>query len=92
MAVSGLGPVKGKLDPGQPFPAWEPGKTYEVDSPVEVTVNGKATRLLNAVGWPTMTNVYRVDFTVPEGTAPGLATLGLSVAWISGPEVKIPVR
>jgi len=39
-----------------------------------------------------MTNVYRVDFRVPEGTAAGMATLGLSVAWINGSEVKIPVQ
>jgi hypothetical protein len=35
-----------------------------------------------------MTNVYRVDSRVPDGTA----ALGLGVAWINGPEVKIPVR
>jgi len=39
-----------------------------------------------------MNNVYRVDFRVPEGAASGTATLGLAVAWINGPEVKIPVR
>jgi hypothetical protein len=39
-----------------------------------------------------MTNVYRVDFRVPEGTAAGTAALGLAVAWIKGPEVKFPVR
>jgi uncharacterized protein (TIGR03437 family) len=92
LAVSGLGPVRAKIDPGQPFPAWEPGKTYEVNSPVEVMVNGKAARVLNAVGWPTMTNVYRVDFVVPEGTAAGAAALNVSVAWINGPQVRIPVR
>ena len=42
--------------------------------------------------WPGMNNVYRVDVRVPEGTATGTAALGLSVAWINGPEVKFPVR
>ena len=41
---------------------------------------------------PGMSNVYRGDFRVPEGTAAGTASLGLSVAWINGPEVKIPVK
>jgi len=92
MSVSGLGPVKPNLDPGKPFPAWEAGKEHVVNSPVDVTVNGKAAAVTSAIGWPGMNNVYRVDFRVPEGTAAGAATLGLSVAWINGPEVKIPVR
>ena len=92
MSLSGLGPVKPNLDPGKPFPAWVSGKEHLVNSPVEVTVNGKAARMVNAIGWPGMNNVYRVDFRVPEGTAAGTATLGLSVAWINGPEVKISVR
>lgn len=92
MRVSGLGPVNPNLGPGKPFPAWEPGKEHMVNSPVDVTVNGKTAEVLTAIGWPGMHNVYRVDFRVPEGTAAGMATLGLSVAWINGPEVKFPVR
>ncbi|MEK7408259.1 MAG: hypothetical protein AAB225_24575 [Acidobacteriota bacterium] len=92
MSVSGLGPVQPNLDPGKPFPAWVSGKEHVVNSPVEVTVNGKAAQVGNAIGWPGQTNVYRVDFRVPDGTAAGTATLGLSVAWINGPEVKFPVR
>ena len=92
MSVSGLGPVRPKLDPGTPFPPFQEGKEYVVNSPVEVTVNGKAAQVVNALGWPGLNNVYRVDFVVPDGTAAGTATLGLSVAWINGPEVKIPVR
>jgi len=92
MSVSGLGPVRPKLDPGKPFPAWEAGKEHQVNSPVEVTVNGKAAAVTSAIGWPGMNNVYRVDFRVPDGAAAGMATLGLSVAWVNGPEVKIPVR
>jgi len=90
--ATGLGPVRPNLELGKPFPAWAPGKEHVVNSPVEVTVNGKVAELVSAIGWPGMNNVYRVDFRVPEGTATGVATLGLSVAWINGPEVKIPVR
>ena len=92
MSVSGLGPVRPNLDPGKPFPPLAEAKVHVVNSPVEVTVNGKAALVVNALGWWSMNNVYRVDFRVPDGTAAGTATLGLSVAWINGPEVKIPVR
>ncbi len=92
VSAANLGPVRPNLDPGKPFPAWAAGKEHLVNSPVEVTVNGKAAAVTNAIGWPGMNNVYRVDFRVPEGAVAGAATLGLSVAWINGPEVKIPVR
>jgi uncharacterized protein (TIGR03437 family) len=92
MSVSGLGPVKPTLDPGKPFPPFQEGKLHEVNSPVEVKVNGREAQVVNKIGWPTLYNVYRVDFLVPEGTAAGMASVGLSVAWINGPEVKIPVR
>ena len=92
MSVSVLGPVRPNLDPGKPFPPLAEAKIHAVNSPVEVTVNGKACPVVNALGWPGMNNVYRVDFRVPEGTTAGTATLGLSRAWINGPEVKIPVR
>jgi uncharacterized protein (TIGR03437 family) len=92
ISASGLGPVKPNLDPGQPFPAFQDGKLHEVNSPVDITVNGKPAKVVNKIGWPTLNNVCRVDFVVPEGTAAGMATLGLSVAWINGPEVKFPVR
>jgi uncharacterized protein (TIGR03437 family) len=90
--ATGLGPVRPNLDPGKPFPPYPEGILHEVNSPVDVTVNGKAAAVVNKYGWPATTNVYRVDFVVPDGTAAGMATLGLSVAWINGPEVKIPVR
>jgi hypothetical protein len=92
ISASGLGPVKPNLGPGQPFPAFQDGKLHEVNSPVNIAVNGKPAKVVNKIGWPTLNNVCRVDFVVPEGTAAGMATLGLSVAWINGPEVKFPVR
>lgn len=92
LSVSGLGPVTPNLGPGKPFPAFEEGKVHEVNSPVEVRVNGKAATVANKIGWPAYTNVYRVDFVVPEDTGAGMAAVGLSVAWIGGPEVRFPVR
>jgi hypothetical protein len=90
--VTGLGPVRPALDPGTPFPPHAEGKIHEVNSPVEVSVNNKAAAVVNKVGWPGEANVYRVDFVVPDGTAPGTATVGLSVAWIAGPQVRIPIQ
>ena len=92
MRATGLGPVKPNLDPGKPFPPYPEGQLHEVNSPVSVNVDGKPAKVSNKIGWPAANNVYRVDFVVPDGTAAGMATLGLSVAWINGPEVKIPVR
>ena len=91
-SATGLGPVRPNLELGKPFPAWAPGKEYLVNSPVEVTVGGQATAVRNAVGWPEQTNVYRVDFRVPDGVKPGQVGIALSAAWISGPEFRIPVR
>ena len=92
VSATNLGPVRPNLDPGKPFPAWTAGKEHVVNSPVDLMVNGKAAQVISAIGWPGQNNVYRVDFRLPEGTAAGTATLGLNVAWINGPEVKIPVR
>ena len=92
MSAANLGPTRPRIDAGKAFPAWQAGKEHVVNSPVEVTINGKTAPVISAIGWPGMNNVYRVDFRVPEGTAAGTATLGLSVAWIDGPEVKIPVK
>jgi uncharacterized protein (TIGR03437 family) len=92
MQVTGLGSTRPTKAFGQPFPAWQEGAIHQVNSPVDVTVNGNVARVVNKIGWPTTHNVYRVDFVVPEGTPPGIANVGLTAAWIAGPEVKIPVR
>jgi len=86
-----LGPTRPELLP----PGSRPFKVDPVEvvnSPVDVTVNGKEAEVINQVGWPGTYDLYRVDFRVPSGLPPGLATLQLSAAWIPGPEVKIPVR
>jgi hypothetical protein len=67
------------------------GSGLDLDSQ-SATANDKTCQVVSALRWPGMNNVYRVDFRVPEGTVAGPATLGLSVAWINGPEAKFPVR
>ena len=87
--ASGLGPTRPGVDPGQPFAA---DPVQIVNSPVELTVNGKSAAVLYAGGYPGAVDRYQVNFRVPEGTAAGLAAVQLTSAWISGPEVKIAVQ
>jgi uncharacterized protein (TIGR03437 family) len=85
----GLGPVNPGVDPGQPFPSNPPAV---VNSPVAVTVNGKAAEVLSAVGFPGAVDGYQVNFRVPPGTAKGPASIQVSAAWISGTAVGIAVQ
>jgi uncharacterized protein (TIGR03437 family) len=63
-----------------------------VNSPVEVTVNGSSADVVNKIGWPGTTDRYRLDIRVPDGTAPGIATLQVTAAFIAGQEVRMPVQ
>ena len=92
MRAKGLGPTRPGINPGQPFPPYPDGRLHEVNSPVEVKVNESDATVVNKIGWPTEDNIYRVDFVVPQTVQPGMASVGLRVAWIAGNEVKIPVR
>jgi uncharacterized protein (TIGR03437 family) len=78
--ATGLGPVRPGVDPGQPFPASPPAM---VNSPVEVTVNGRPAEVLGAVGYPGAVDGYQVNFRVPSDAARGLARIQLSAAWIA---------
>jgi hypothetical protein len=88
--ATGLGPTRPTIDPGTPFPTEPP--FYQVNSPLDVTLNGKAVEIINKIGEPGSTGLYRVDFRVPANTAAGTATIQLTAAWIPGPEVKIAIR
>lgn len=87
--ATGLGPVTGGADPGQPFPSSPPAT---VNSPVVVTVNGEAAQVLAAVGYPGATDGYQVNFRLPSDAAKGVATLQVSAAWIAGTPVNITVQ
>ena len=63
-----------------------------VNSPIDVTVNGKSAEVLAAVGYPGAVDGYQVNFRVPAGTEAGNATLQISSAWIPGAPVTIAVR
>jgi uncharacterized protein (TIGR03437 family) len=87
--ATGLGPVNPGVDPGQPFPS---SPQAAVNSPVEVTVNGKPAEVLGAVGYPGAADGYQVNFRMPSDAAKGTATLQESAAWITGTPVNITVQ
>ena len=89
MKATGLGPTVPGVDPGQPFST---DAVQQVNSPVDVTLNGQSAEIINKVGWPGLVDTYRVDFRVLDGTASGTATLQVTAAFIPGREVSIPVR
>ena len=63
-----------------------------MNSPVEVLVDGKDAPVINQVGWPGFSNRFRVDFRVPVGVEPGMASLQVRTAFINGTVARIPVR
>jgi uncharacterized protein (TIGR03437 family) len=60
-----------------------------VNSPVQVTVNGRPAEVLAAVGYPGTADGYQVNFRLPPDTAKGVAAVQLSAAWIAGWAVNI---
>jgi hypothetical protein len=89
VTATGLGPTRAGLVPGTPFPD---APYQQINSPVEVTVNGKPADLLVGIAWPGTTDTYRLDIRVPDDTAPGTATLQVTAAFIPGRAVNIPVQ
>ena len=88
LSARGLGPTRPGVDPGAPFPANPP---QIVNSPIEMTAGGQPVELISQIGWPGEQNLYRVDFRLPK-TSGATAALQISVAWIGGPSVSIPVQ
>ena len=87
--ATGLGPVNPGVDPGQPFPS---SPLAVVNSPVQVTVNGKPAEVLGAAGYPGSVDGYQVNFRVPPDTAKGVAGIQVSAAWITGAAVSVAIQ
>ena len=87
--ATGLGPTVPAVDPGQPFPS---SPLANVNSPIEVMVNGKAAEVLGAAGNPGAVDGYQVNFRVPPDAAKGVASIQVSAAWITGTAVQIAVQ
>jgi len=86
--MTGLGPTKPGVDPGNPFPA---NPVAVVNSPIAVSVNGESAEVLGAVGYPGAVDGYQLNFRMPSDVR-GTATIQVSAAWISGSPVQIPVQ
>ena len=87
--AKGLGPTTPAVNPGERYP----GAPFAVvNSPVEVLVNGRSSPAIYQIGLPGTTDTYHVAFRVPDDTAAGAATVLISVAWVTGSAVSIPVR
>lgn len=87
--ATGLGPTLPGKHPTALFPA---DILQEVASPVQVLVNGTPVNAFHQFGLPGTAGMYRVDFRIPEDSAPGMATIQLVVAWIPGAAIQIPVQ
>ena len=87
--ATGLGPTRPGVTPGQPFPS---GLLAVVNSPIDVTVNGKSTEVLASVGYPGALDGYQVNFRMPSDTPKGTATIQVSAAWTVGAAVSILVQ
>jgi len=89
LIATGLGPTVPEVDLGLPFPS-DPLAT--VNSPITVTVNGEASDVLAAVGYPGAVDGYQVNFRVPSDAAKGVASVQVIAAWIPGPPVNINIQ
>jgi hypothetical protein len=87
--LTGLGPTVPGVDPGQPFPS---SPLANVNSPVEVTVNGQPAEVLGAVGLPGTADGYQVNFRLPAGTPKGAVPIQVTAAWVAGAPVTIQVQ
>ncbi len=81
LLATGLGTTHPSLRRGQVFAA---SPLRAVSSPVEVLVNGKPAKVLYAGSRVRTADRYEIDFRVPDGTAPGMASVQMSAAWIAG--------
>lgn len=87
--ATGLGPTRPGVELGTPFTR-DPLQT--VNSPVEVTVNGSPADVVAATGYPDSMDGYQVNFRIPPDATIGQAKIQLTVAWIRGKAVTIPVE
>jgi uncharacterized protein (TIGR03437 family) len=88
--VMNLGFTTPSVDPAAAFPSGSPFSV--VNALVEAVVGGNATDAVNKLGWPGQSNVYRVDFQVPQTTTPGMVPVQIRAAGIAGPAMRLPVR
>ena len=86
--ATGLGPTRPNVASGQPFPV---GPLTQVDSLVEVRVNGKSSIVLGAYGFPGAVDGYQVNFRLPAGLK-GSVLIELSAGGVASMPVSIAVQ
>ncbi len=87
--ATGLGPTNPSVDPGQPFPS---SPAAAVNSPVNVTVNGKSAEVLGSVGYSGAVDGYQVNFRMPLDAVKGVAAIQVTTAWVVSTAVNITVQ
>jgi hypothetical protein len=85
LLATGLGPTR-------PSPSLRMNQEMVVNSPVAVTVNGKAAEVISAAGSTETVDRYQVNFRVPAGTDKGTATIQVTAAWIASVPATIAVQ
>ena len=83
----GLGPTRGTVPFGAPFPL----SPALVAAPVDVLANGLPAEILYTGGYPGSTNAYQINLRLPAALASGTAELKIRSAWIEGSSVLIPI-
>ena len=63
-----------------------------VNSPLQVSINGQAAQVVNAIGSAGLVDTYRIDVRVPDGTGLGIARVQLTAAWIPGAPANIAIN
>jgi uncharacterized protein (TIGR03437 family) len=89
LSAKNLGPTRPSLQPGALFSSDVPSL---VNSPVEVRVNGIAADVLYAAGVPQTSDMFQVNFVVPESVLAGTASVEVRSAWIPSAPAQIPIR
>ena len=84
-----MGPTNPSVDIGTPFPK---SPLCLASSPVDVLVNGSPADLFSAAGHPGATNVYDLEFRIPQSAPKGTATVQIFVGYVGGVRFPVYVR
>jgi hypothetical protein len=95
--ATGLGPTVPEVALGTAFPPIDVQNLHttapcNVNSPVWITVNGKAAYVLEAIGYPNAVDVYKIEFQVPTSVGQGDAMVHVTAAFIKSQVVNMAVR
>ncbi len=90
VTATGLGPTIPGVNPGQPFSSI--AGQYQVNSPLDVSVNGQMAEVINAIGWPGLVDTIASTFASPQALPRASQYCKLTTAWIAGVPVSIAIQ